>query len=325
MNKQQFLSYINNPSSLHSKDINQLKELIDKFPYCQTSHLLLTKCYYNSDNINYDSQLKTAAAYASDRKVIHAVIKSDIESKPVAKTSPIIKKSVERKIESIEKVEKKEEPKVEIPKKATKRESKPLLSKTDVKPVLQTEETKSSPLVKVKKDEEKTEQILDITEGKHSFTSWLQKLESAPKTEKKVTQGVEKKDKEKNKPGEILKIDNPSELEKLYMEGIYSAGVMEETGADKNKDDEDELKKTASDFNQKGLEKSTYFFSVEKIAESSLQENDDIISETLAKIYLQQDNPVKAIETYQKLSLKFPEKSGYFASLIEEIEKSSDQ
>ena len=59
----------------------------------------------------------------------------------------------------------------------------------------------------------------------------------------------------------------------------------------------------------------------EKIIENSVSEKDELITETLANIYFQQKNYNKAIESFQKLSLKYPEKSVYFASRIEEIEK----
>ena len=60
---------------------------------------------------------------------------------------------------------------------------------------------------------------------------------------------------------------------------------------------------------------------VKEVMENSTSENDEIITETLANIYFQQNNFEKAEEAYKKLSLKYPEKSVYFATRIKEIEK----
>jgi len=50
-------------------------------------------------------------------------------------------------------------------------------------------------------------------------------------------------------------------------------------------------------------------------------EKDEFITETLSRIYLKQGHYQKAIDSFKRLSLKFPEKSVYFAQQIEEIKK----
>jgi hypothetical protein len=66
------------------------------------------------------------------------------------------------------------------------------------------------------------------------------------------------------------------------------------------------------------------FYSPVNMAKRSIQETEDIITETLANIYAQQGNFQKAIQFYEKLSLKFPEKSRYFAALIEDLTKKNN-
>ena len=46
-----------------------------------------------------------------------------------------------------------------------------------------------------------------------------------------------------------------------------------------------------------------------------------LVTETLAKLYVEQKNYDKAIQTYKILILKFPEKNSYFASAIKKIKK----
>ena len=61
----------------------------------------------------------------------------------------------------------------------------------------------------------------------------------------------------------------------------------------------------------------------EGYSEPEAQGLGDICTETLAQIYAEQGYFAEAKEIYSKLSLRYPEKSVYFASLIEEINKNN--
>ena len=63
------------------------------------------------------------------------------------------------------------------------------------------------------------------------------------------------------------------------------------------------------------------FFSPIQMAKKSVEDNDMIVSETLARVYIDQGNTEKAIHIFRKLSLLYPDKSTYFAALILKLEK----
>ncbi len=63
------------------------------------------------------------------------------------------------------------------------------------------------------------------------------------------------------------------------------------------------------------------FFNASNSAKNSLIENDKLITPTLAKVYMQQEHYDKAISAYEKLILKIPKKSTFFANQIKLIKK----
>ena len=71
--------------------------------------------------------------------------------------------------------------------------------------------------------------------------------------------------------------------------------------------------------------KKNQFFSAPESAKESLIEKNNIVTETLAKVYLEQHHFEKAIESYQKLILKYPKKSVFFAERIDLINKIKEQ
>ncbi len=84
---------------------------------------------------------------------------------------------------------------------------------------------------------------------------------------------------------------------------------------------------TSSDIIDKFLRTDTHRIVAEEgevdseiVTEAELSDDDDMVSEELAEVYLAQGLKDMAIETYRKLSLLNPEKSIYFAEIISKIE-----
>jgi len=57
------------------------------------------------------------------------------------------------------------------------------------------------------------------------------------------------------------------------------------------------------------------------VTNESTTENESLMTETLAKVYLEQKKYENAIKAYRILILKYPEKSGFFADRIKAIKK----
>ena len=75
--------------------------------------------------------------------------------------------------------------------------------------------------------------------------------------------------------------------------------------------------------NQNESDSRVTFFSPEESARRSIEENDGVLSETLARLIAAQGKKDKAIKIYQQLMLKNPQKSSYFAAQIEKLKKES--
>ena len=122
---------------------------------------------------------------------------------------------------------------------------------------------------------------------------------------------------------------DPSELQQQYVEHIFhlqtpfniadeaSKGPVNKQIAHKGADIIESFIKNEPQIRPPKAEQ----INTENKAKKSAEDHNDLVSETLAAIYIEQMLYHKAIDTYEKLSLKFPEKSRYFADLIQSLEK----
>jgi len=143
--------------------------------------------------------------------------------------------------------------------------------------------------------------------------------------------------KEKKKRKQPLQFDNEKthsfiEWLELYSNKKGKSVNVENKKTDSKISDVNSTKKTKSNIQDKlisdfinsnpRIEVSISDKTVNKdISEESNTENDYFITETLARIYVEQKHYGKAISAYEKLSLKYPEKNIYFANQIKKIIK----
>ncbi len=140
--------------------------------------------------------------------------------------------------------------------------------------------------------------------------------ETLSEIRKEETQ-IEKRKKEKEleigKPLQFTKKDTHSFSEWL---ALIKVKKIDRT---KNQNAENLITKFIEEEPTISKPKKEEFFSPVRSAKESLIENDEIVTETLARVYLEQGYLDKAITAYEKLSLKFPQKSSFFANQIKLI------
>jgi len=124
---------------------------------------------------------------------------------------------------------------------------------------------------------------IHFSEEKDSFLGWLNKLNKSP---------------EKNELRQPL---NGTKIEKEEVDNLVDRFIQTAPRISKPSKAE--------------------FFSPILMAKKSVEDNDMIVSETLARIYIDQGNIEKAIHIFRKLSLLYPDKNTYFAALILKLEK----
>ncbi|MBI3235716.1 MAG: hypothetical protein HYZ42_17055 [Bacteroidetes bacterium] len=164
-----------------------------------------------------------------------------------------------------------------------------------------TEEPEPAKVEDVASTPEKEVDYLPKPQGtEHSFSEWL-KLNT-------YQAGLE------NKTGNISNEDTPL---------IEENTLIESTPINESKTtiNIDEILDKFIEQNPTISRPKAEFFNPIKAAQKSLEENDDFITETLAKMHEKQGNYLKAISLYEKLSLKFPDKSEIFAARISDIKK----
>lgn len=315
MNRQQIIDLVNKPHLLNENSLDEIREILDAYPFFQAGRMLWIKNLYTLGHIRYNNELKLAAAHVPDRarlyELIHASVILDdaVDENRAQETTTAIRKSeasapdsevLEQPVGvngpdyfdvndvfttpsgttfnySSERYNTDDDERQIIESSLPEDEENIVLPSGD----LLGYELGLSPSYHLPASESSI-----TANDARSFSEWLSVLRYQPAPE-----ATKSKSKPKQAP-EGKKMDLiDSFLKKNTSHRIRSvAGDKEPAG---NVD----------------------------ISVNSVQEHDDLLTETLANIYIRQKHFLKAIDIFNRLRLKYPEKNIYFARRIKELEE----
>ena len=283
-----FIKYISNPATIQLIAESEAVSLVKEFPYCQSGQLLLALHLNQSNHLLFEQQLKRAAVYSSDRKKLFDLISNT-------------KEEVKTTIKTAEPIS---DPKLIV--------SEPIIELAP-QPI---EEIVAAPkgLDDEKNDKEKLLELEYINQAiSNSYTLELEDEEEEvgrPKSEVRSP---------KSEDGSQLLADFDENGEFTFSDWLKHLPA----GNKKIDEKINQKKKIKLDLIDKFIQedpkikpKKTEFYSPVNMARLSVVDDSPLVSETLALIQVEQGSYEDAIKTYQKLSLKNPEKRSYFANQI---------
>ena len=300
MNVTEYTSLINNPNAINDIQSINLEKIVQEFPYFQSARALYLKGLYNQNSFKYNYALKITAAHTTDRSVLFDFITSEtfttiqkgLYDKKVAELLDITVKESEIFVDG----EPRLEPRVNTIEESILTSIKNASPAEVVEEIIAIEDNKPEiietiePIVQEKSEEIILEKLelgkpLEFMKSeKHSFHEWLQlsKFQPIVRDEKKVEQ------------------ENPSEV-------------------DFEKQKKNKLIDTFIKTNPKIPPIKQDATPISIVLEPSNADNSYLMTETLARVYLEQKKYQKAIQAYEILILKYPEKSSFFADRILDI------
>jgi len=319
MNKKQFTEILNHPESLNQKTLSGIKEIIDEYPFFQISMMLWLKNLHKRDSIKYNSEIKNSAAYIADRTKLFQLINNinnrdehpPIEEKVVEKND--VKEAIVEKETIIEEnLSPVKDNSDEVEEKAVVEKNNSIISTTDnylnaSDDFIDDDGNSFNFTPQVISDEKVDNEIQDIVLPAADLLDY--EMTSSSSYTLPSMEEVEEKSTDENRS---------------FSDWLH---IMHYT-APKKEDKKSEPKKKGMDLIENFLNTNPQIIPdpAKKAKDVDLSEKnsdsqEDILSETLAKIYIKQGHKNKAIAIFEKLRLKYPEKSVYFARRIKELKE----
>jgi hypothetical protein len=298
MNTKTYTYLLANPQKISQEHQDELSDLIEEYPYFQSARALQLKGLKNSNNYLYNDSLKLTAAYTANRNILFEYITSDhfIQNE----ISELIQQHDESVIEIevvSENISKQVSIEIDNQIKGELKKAEAILNpdlfhrkKGYINELVEANKTEANPSIKeIVEVELEENQPLDFTkEDGHSFSEWLKLTSATPIIRKEI-----KETSSINKQNFDL-IDKFIQDKPKLKQGVNSTKTAANNEVQKN------------------------------LASQYSRTSEALMTETLAKVYLQQKNFKKALQAYHILSLKYPEKSGFFADQIRAINKQTN-
>ncbi len=330
MTKGEFGSYLKLEATAANVRLDELKQLALSHPYSATIQMAYAKALHEANSIYYEEQLQRAALVSADRRNLYRLIMTPVQPQQKdTKLTPTIEEKLNATNESDEDI-------VAHVHEAVPHDSTPQLEAgTDNKGATDTHEQTNKvepdgqevPTVDSGAIERDSVEELILTEAVNSTIQYeLKEVDDLSLSDlaDQINSKADSPEEPKNKKNEAIPRKETTTKPRYNLDSKRSfSNWLDLTSADEGISQQ--RKEVGNLVDQFAIQQTTNtpkeFFSPTRMAANSLIDKGEIVTETLAKIYADQGNYDKAISSYKTLSLRFPEKSSYFAALIKELEK----
>jgi tetratricopeptide (TPR) repeat protein len=301
MNRSDFINMLEDKVQVNRQMIGEVYEIIDIFPYFQSAHMLLLKGLQNTADVKFEKQLRISGIHIADREVLYYLL-----LKKPAVVAP--KAEVNRQEEAVSEYGN-DHQQVVI---ETAKNSEQLISEIE----------KDDGVVRKEETDDPTHlhshSILISSEAEAIESESVMLLmdeETAPDEEKVfyMDPGFSVPDN-----SDLLELDTDQDQDLAALADILSQEqTADDAGKKKNLGQSELIDKFILANPRIEPVRESSKVPLEDISKPSAEQEGRFVTETLARIYINQGYYSKAIDIYQALILKFPEKSSYFASQIE--------
>ncbi len=292
LNTETYTYLLDHPQNIEDHHLSELEGVISAYPYFQSARALQLKALKNRESYRYNEALKRTAAYTSDRDILFEYITSE----------EFIQNEISNRI----------------------KEHDPGIREIEVHSENVSEQVSLELDRQIKAELKKAEAILnpDLFERKLTSVENLVEDPTAPDTDIVDSETSEEASLEIDKPLEFNRNDSHSFSEWLK---LTKASPIQRTGASEKEEQDSKARKfeLIDKFIQESpkIDPTTAPTKTKNLAKEFTRTSESLMTETLARVYVQQKNYKKAIQAYNILILKYPEKSGFFADQIRAIKK----